>query len=155
MTKNTIFDALKQSVLDIYKEDMGYFKYKAGREQSIQFRIAYKMAKVIEPMYKDLFVDCEPTRCNGQRKIKGKRPDIIVHQRYKDKKGYLVIEIKCNKRNWENDFDKLKQFTNQANDSQNCPTYMMGAFVYLGNTLDKVEITTFQNGAEYEVIKGL
>lgn len=151
----TVLDALKHSILEIYKEESDYFRNKTGREQSIQFRIAYKMAERIEKTYVDLFVDCEPTRCNGQSKIYGKRPDIIIHQRYNEKKGYLVVELKCSRRNWKNDFEKLKQFTNPKNNINNCPNYMLGAFVYLGDTLDKVEITLFQNGAEYKTIKGL
>lgn len=162
-----ILEEFKSAIKKVYDCSDGYFSPTKGRERSMVFRVAHHLANQIEEKLK-LFVDIEATRCNGiAKRANVKRiiynetivvPDLIVHER--KGKGYLVVEFKCHKDSEEkkHDCNKLKIFTTLVKDkdlSKCCPTYELGAFVYLGDTLDKVEITLFQNGAEYETIKGL
>ena len=133
----------------IFREEKDYFSPMQGCEQAVEFRIAHRMANLIESAEPDVNVDCEVRKCNGIIKIDDRRPDIVIHKR-KDT-GYLSIEIKCNKRNWINDFDKLVLFThkNKPNLSgDNVPTYELGVFVYLTDKLEDIEFRIYENGID-------
>ena len=155
----TVFGALKDAIRTVYLESGSYFKPTKGRERSIVFRIAHELANRIEDKL-NLHVDIEPTRCNGITKRAEAIivPDLVVHKR--GGKGHLAVEFKCthNISDKEHDCAKLSLLTLEQKDyalKKCCPTYNFGAFVYLANTLDKVEITIFVNGCERDVIKGL
>ena len=151
-----ILEEFKSAIKKVYDCSDGYFSPTKGRERSIVFRVAHHLANQIEEKLK-LFVDIEATRCNGMTKSANGIiivPDLIVNERRGSSR--IVEKFKCtrNLQKKTKDCNKLKLFTNLNKDnalSKCCPTYELGAFVYLGNTLDKVEITLFQNG---EVVKG-
>lgn len=157
-----IIKELKKAIKDVYKDSEGYFCPTKGRERSMVFRIAHHLANQIETKT-DIFVDIEATRCNGRTK-RGDceaivKPDLIVHKR--GGHGLLVAEFKCDRSSAKKNYDcaKLEFFTMDKRQSKymklSCPTYDLGAFVYLGNSLSDVEITLFANGRPQEVIKGL
>ena len=158
MNDVTILEAFKIAIIKAYKESEDYFNPTNGRERSMVFRIAHHLARDIEKEL-DMFVDIEATRCNGRvKRIIGNtiaRPDLIVHKR--EGKGYFVAEFKCNKNSTQKlyDYAKLSAFTFKDKPkylANCCPTYEMGAFVYLGNRIDDIRITLFENG---EVMRGL
>jgi len=149
MADTKYLDTLVDSIRAIYREEKDYFSPMQGCEQAVQFRIAHRMADQIEHQTKDIKVDCEARKCNGYIKVDKKRPDIIIHKRKST--DYLVVEIKCNKRNWNNDFDKLVRFThkNKPNLSgDNVPTYELGAFVYLADNEQDKAIRIYENGKD-------
>ena len=157
-------EVLIECIKEIYNNESEYFSNFRGGEQAVQFRIAHKMANLIENSKNDIFVDCEVRRCNGVIKVENRRPDIVVHKR--NGVGFLVIELKCgvSERNWENDFYKLKLFTmrNKHPMFSDIPTYKIGVFVCLGGNLNDVIIKVFENGMDVscekyyiDVLKGL
>ncbi len=149
----SILEALKHAINKTYEESDDYFNPSRGRERSMVFRIAHHLAMEIEER-SNLFVDIEATRCNGAvKRLYGTnsivRPDLIVHER--NGKGYLVAEFKCNKNSAEKreDYAKLSLFTYKNKPkplANNCPTYEIGIFVYLGCHEKDVRITLFNNG---------
>lgn len=153
-----ILDLFKVAIIKAYKESDDYFNPTEGRERSMVFRIGHHLASDIEKEL-EVFVDVEATRCNGTSKRDNNEaivvPDLVIHQR--GGKGYFVAEFKCNRKKAEKDHDyaKLSIFTLKNKPKYLkacCPTYEMGAFVYLGNRIDDIRITLFENG---EVMRGL
>jgi hypothetical protein len=153
-----ILDFFKMAIIKAYKESDDYFKPTEGRERSMVFRVAHHLASDIEKEL-EVFVDIEATRCNGRSKRDDNNaivvPDLVIHQRRG--KGYFVAEFKCNRKRAEKDHDyaKLSIFTLKNKPKYLkacCPSYEMGAFVYLGNHIDDIRITLFENG---EVIRGM
>ena len=153
-----ILDLFKVAIIKAYKESDDYFNPTEGRERSMVFRIGHHLASDIEKEL-EVFVDVEATRCNGTSKRDNNEaivvPDLVIHQR--GGKGYFVAEFKCNRKKTEKDHDyaKLSIFTLKNKPKYLkacCPSYEIGAFVYLGNHIDDIRITLFENG---EVIRGM
>lgn len=165
MTNRLFLNDLIESIRFVYNNSNEYFASTNGRERSIVFRIAHHLASEIENKkdfkYKNTFVDIEPTRCENNvkkminpktdKKEKPIIPDLVIHKRFDV--GYLVVEFKCTKRNWNNDFDKLMCLTTSKElrvSKLSTPYYKLGAFVYLTNKLEDIKIKIFQNGRENE-----
>lgn len=145
MTDTIYLETLIEAIRTTYEESeqsQNYFGITNGRERSMVFRIAHHLAKYIENG--NIFVDIEPTRCEGdvKRNENGPpiRPDLIIHKRIDT--GYLAVEFKCAKNYWKNDFKKLEYLTTK--DSK--PHYELGVFVYLTNDLKNVQIRIYENG---------
>ena len=158
MAETTYLKALVESIKFIYNHSGDYFVSTEGRERSMVFRIAHRLANKIEGKYEDTFVDLEPTKCNGRCKTcrhehDGKEhriyPDLIIHQR--NITGYMVVEFKCSEQKWEHDENKLKCLTTpKENNNRSTPFYKLGAFVYLANELQDIEIHIYKNGKKDE-----
>ena len=154
MTDTTYLKALVEAIKFIYNHSGDYFVSTEGRERSMVFRIAHRLANKIEGKYEDTFVDLEPTKCNGicktcRHEHDGKEhriyPDLIIHQR--NITGYMVVEFKCSEQEWEHDENKLKCLTTpKENNNRSTPFYKLGAFVYLANDLKNVQIRIYENG---------
>lgn len=153
MADTKYLDALLDAIKRTYDESIqskNYFGITNGRERSMVFRIAHHLARDIEN--KEVFVDTEPTRCEGRvkRKPQTKRnnegkpiiPDLIIHKRIDT--GYVAVEFKCSTSNWYRDYKKLKYLTSK--DSK--PHYELGVFVYLANNMQDIEIKIFKDGLE-------
>jgi hypothetical protein len=149
MADTKYLEALIDAIKFVYEDEHQYFDKLKGCEQAVEFRIAHRMANFIESAEPDVNVDCEIRKCNGILKFAEKRPDIVVHKRKNI--GYLVVEIKCDRRNRNNDFEKLELFTlvNKPNIfSTNVPTYELGVFVYLTDKLNDIEFRIYENGID-------
>ncbi len=148
MAETTYLKALVESIKFIYNHSGDYFVSTEGRERSMVFRIAHRLANKIEGKYEDTFVDLEPTRCEGdvKRNENGKpiRPDLVIHKRVDT--GYLAVEFKCYKREteWSKDFKKLEYLTSKYSN----PHYELGAFVYLTNNINDIQIKIYENGTD-------
>lgn len=155
MADTTYLKALISAICATYeesKQSQNYFEITNGRERSMVFRIAYHLARDIEDG--DVFVDIEPTRCEGgvkrkpqtKRNEKGKpiRPDLVIHKRVDT--GYLAVEFKCYKREteWSKDFKKLEYLTSKYSK----PHYELGAFIYLTNNRNDLQIRIYENGTD-------
>ena len=152
-------EALLDAIKFVYSHSGEYFRSTSGRERSMVFRIAHHLANKIEG--EGVFVDLEPTKCNGINKTcqyedenKEHRiiPDLIIHRRIRP--GYLVAEFKCSPDNWEHDYDKLEKLTTTLAQRRNdtnatytgTPYYELGVFVYLKNYSKEVKIDVFAHG---------
>lgn len=149
MDDNMYLISLLEAVRFVYCNSGNYFSKSSGRERSMVFRIAHRLANVIEG--EGIFVDIEATRCNYDTKRIGYKriiPDLIVHKRFGQ--NILVAEFKCDKNNWDNDFEKLSNLTQyprqNENKSRNMPYYKLGIFVYLGDYLKDVHVIIYKNG---------
>ena len=145
--------ALVDAIKFVYNNSDGYFKSTSGRERSMVFRIAHRLANQIEG--EGVFVDIEPTKCNDACKVchceeddEEHRivPDLIIHHR--NRQGYLVAEFKCSPDNWDHDYEKLINLTK----TNHRPHYELGIFVYLSNHINKVQITVFARGEKLATI---
>lgn len=156
-------EALVDAIKFVYNNSDGYFKSTSGRERSMVFRIAHRLANQIEG--EGVFVDLEPTKCNHACQICQPKeddeghhiiPDLIIHRRIRP--GYLVAEFKCSPNKWEHDCDKLKDLTtphikrNDIDHPRNTPHYELGVFVYLSNRPKEVQITVFARGEKLATI---
>ncbi len=157
MADTQYLDDLIDAIKFVYERSDGYFKTTEGRERSMVFRIAHRLANQIEG--EGLFVDIEPTRCNGIKKTCQHEddnkehhiyPDLIIHKR--NAEGCLVAEFKCSTDRWEHDEHKLECLTTprlqRENRSISTPFYRYGAFVYLTNKFENIEIHIFKDGCE-------
>ncbi|MDR0206120.1 MAG: hypothetical protein LBI45_02535 [Bacteroidales bacterium] len=85
---------------------------------------------------------------NGERvkrtdhSINGKLPDIILHKRLSNSENTMILELKATRRDIENDFIKLMDFTNP--NANNLYNYFLGVFVMLKRNTP--QYTYFQNG---------
>lgn len=168
MADTKYLDALLDAIKRTYDESVqskNYFGITNGRERSMVFRIAHHLARDIEN--DNVFVDIEPTRCEGKvkRNEEGKPiiPDLIIHKRINT--GYVAVEFKCAKNYWKNDFKKLKCITTpkeqRKNSNTSTPYYKLGVFVYLTNNKDDIQIRIYENGEivtekspYHEILKG-
>ena len=164
-TATEVLSILKTTIEEFYKNEKDYFSFVRGRERSIVFRIAHKLADKIENEIKLaennelIFVDIETNRCNGKIKRNSIgdiiRPDLCVHKR--NGTGYLVAEFKCCNTSSVNDFTKLELLTlpkeKYTNLNRCCPSYQLGVFVRLKD--NEVQLITFKDGKEVgrEVVK--
>ncbi len=77
-------------------------------------------------------------------RLKGIRPDIILHERENDENNILAIEFKkFETTNFESDYEKLKELTNPNGDYK----YKLGVFIQL--KLLRHEMIYFINGVNY------
>ena len=104
-----IFEQLRKAIKYVYRNEHEYFRTTDGRERSMVFRIAHRLANQLErergENKEKIFVDIEATRCEqcSKRDSDGNIiiPDLIVHLR--DGTSYLVVEFKCGNREEDGD----------------------------------------------------
>ena len=64
----------------------------------------------------------------------------------------MVVEFKCSEQEWEHDENKLKCLTTpktlRENNNQSTPFYKLGAFVYLADNKENVQIRIYENGTD-------
>lgn len=86
-----------------------------GIERQCHFRIAKKLAEILEPIQKGYFIDCEYNKNGNDIKLtyeRNFRPDIIYHKRTRDTAGNIfVIEIKI--KGPDTDLSKLYKYQNE------------------------------------------
>lgn len=146
-----LIDLLKDSMDKCYKNDKTLIE--RNMEQASVARIFYYMQDFLNNderfiEFKELNLDCEYNKNGLNQKItdsrlKGTRPDMILHKRNINDENMLIIEFKLNSNsNSKKDFEKLRDFTKDGEYS-----YYLGVFVKLGN--EKPELTYFQKGAKF------
>lgn len=145
-------EELMNSVRYVYEKSGDYFTSTKGRERSMVFRIAHRLAPRIEG--EGVFVDIEATRCNDDVKrcqnSDSIRPDMIIHER--NSTGYIVAEFKCyhDGAAWIHDFSKLEYLTTpkdqRENSNSSTPYYKLGLFIYLTDAEQDIQVRLYENG---------
>lgn len=108
-------DKIAQSVANLCNNHQYLLNPTDGIERQCHFRIAKKLAEILEPIQEGYFVDCEYNKNGNETKLTfGKmwRPDIIYHARTPATSGNIfVVEIKPN--DLENDLCKVYKYLNE------------------------------------------
>lgn len=112
-----------------------------------EITISHKLSEYLQYEFTDMNVDCEYNRRGYDKKRRSDtnkliRPDIVVHKRGVNENNFLVIEIKIEKDHTEEDFSKLKDYTNPKSYG-----YKFGIFIEIdGENKCISEVSCFQNG---------
>jgi hypothetical protein len=149
-----ILEHLICSVHEFYQNDESLLtdgeQRRSGMEQACAFRIGFYLCNLIkDTKIKSYNVDMEYNK-NGIRqkfiKVEQKtRPDLIVHERWKNTRNLLIVEFKDVESNHVcSDIEKLKFFTNPSEEYK----YKIGVLVELGYKEDDVNYRYFQKGKE-------
>ena len=146
---NEIKGLLEKALVRLYDEDVALFQLNA-HEQALVFRFGLYFQELINSSrFKELTLDMEYNKHGENKKIlpsrlKGIRPDIILHERENDENNILAIEFKkFETTNFESDYEKLKELTNPNGDYK----YKLGVFIQL--KLLRHEMIYFINGVNY------
>ena len=138
-----IKNIIKSCINQTYTNDIDLI-LNGGMEQSVSFRFALYLNDAIKNIdyLKDLSIDIEYNK-NGSipkrtpRRLKGSRPDIIIHKRGDNTKNILVFELKgwWNKSSRKKDRIKLEDFTNQEGEYK----YNLGVLIDLNKSNSTLE----------------
>ena len=147
---------LKNDCLDLLYGNDNFIIDTATNERAVVFRFGIYLHDLLNASnFAGLDLDSEYNRRHGNLKRtasfpKGVIPDILIHQRDTQDHNILVMEFKgyWSRKNQENDFHKLKDFTAQDLDSSIIYSYGLGASVFITPNREDVKIIYFLNGKE-------
>ncbi len=158
-----IFHSVKAAFIGFFEEDYGLLHVDASERS-----ISHKLAEHLQRQFPQFHVDCEYNRhgdgvkrlnfydtertCPNDTEARTVFPDIIVHERGRDRKNLLVIEIKKST-NTDNvkDLMKLKAFTDPKPLAKERFAYRIGLFLEIDPACMCVSaVKVFKDGNETE-----
>lgn len=166
ITLHDVNALIEEALQDFYREDSILLDYKtedaAISERCITFHIGWYLLKHLQQNEntRKFVVDAEYNRCFDhpksmyktteegiRQKIGDTYPDLIVHKRRSNESNLVIIEFKKHgnyeKSGRDDDFKKLKYFTNQQNEYK----FKYGFWIVLYKN-KKANIHIFENGIE-------
>jgi hypothetical protein len=140
---------IKIAIEILFKNDIFLLKNDVNERS-----ISHKLAEYLQQQFPGWNVDCEYNRkkidikklegiseCSEEKSTDIVIPDIIIHQRNKNTKNLLVLEIKTNNDNPNCDIKKLEFFTSEKGEYK----YNFGLFLKF-NKSDDPELIWYKNG---------
>lgn len=164
MINYEIVNKINRSINKLYSSSGDKYLFDCNVcERCLMFRLAH----YLQLEFSDYFVDCEFNKMgfNGYKsdcKVEPARngvgtkimyADIIVHKRDSNTENNLLcIELKIDKNDILDDFDRLKNMTNQEGFISEMTNYVygykLGVSAYLPVDKDNLEMKYFNNGEE-------
>jgi hypothetical protein len=96
---------IRDAIANLFAHQPDFWDFTSATNQT-EWNIAHHLANELHAMLRHYHCDIDVSKPN----LDSRRPDIVIHRRGRHNQNFLVVEVKRNANNVEDDIDKIRHW---------------------------------------------